>query len=145
VAVAATEGAVADERFELLVTARVGHLATVDPRGRPHVVPVCFAAIGDALYTPIDEKPKRGGELRRLRNLRANPAVCLTVDRWDEEWSNLAWVQARGQADMVSDPAERAGAIAALRAKYPQYRAMRLEELPLIRVAVERVVAWAAG
>jgi hypothetical protein len=54
-------------------------------------------------------------------------------------------VQARGQATLVDDPDERAVAIAALRAKYPQYRAMRLEERPLIRVGVERVVAWAGG
>jgi PPOX class probable F420-dependent enzyme len=126
----------------VLETARVAHLATVDEHARPHVVPVCFVLLGQALYTPIDEKPKRGGELRRVRNLRANPAVCLTVDRWDEDWSRLAWVQARGTASLAEDPAERAGAIAALREKYPQYRAMRLEERPLIRIQVERTVAW---
>ena len=129
----------------LLDSARVGHLGTVDERGRPHVVPVCFVKVGDALYTPIDDKPKRGRELRRVRNLRASPAVCLTVDRWAEDWTQLAWQQARGTASLVDDAAERAAAIAALRAKYPQYRAMRLEERPLIRVAVERLVAWEAA
>jgi PPOX class probable F420-dependent enzyme len=131
--------------MDLLETARVGHLATVDEQNRPHVVPVCFALIDGTLYTPIDEKPKRGGELRRLRNLRANPAVCLTVDRWDEDWTRLAWLQARGTASLVDDPDERARAIAALRAKYRQYDAMRLEERPLIRITVDRTVAWAAG
>jgi len=29
---------------------RVGRLATVDERARPHVVPVCFALEGDTLY-----------------------------------------------------------------------------------------------
>ena len=130
--------------MELLRAARVGHLATVDEQNRPHVVPVCFALLDGTLYTPVDEKPKRGGELRRLRNLRANPAVCLTVDRWDEDWTRLAWLQARGTASLVADPHERARAIAALRAKYPQYHAMRFEECPLIRIAVERTVAWTA-
>ena len=129
----------------MLETARVAHLATVDERNRPHVVPVCFVLLDGALYTPIDEKPKRGGELRRVRNLRVNPAVCLTVDHWDEDWTRLAWVQARGAASLVDDASERARAIAALRDKYPRYRAMRLEERPLIRIAVERTVAWSAN
>jgi PPOX class probable F420-dependent enzyme len=128
--------------LELLESARVGHLATVDEQNRPHVVPVCFALLDQTLYTPIDEKPKRGGELRRLRNIRANSTVCLTVDHWDEDWRHLAWVQARGTAGLVDDPAERTRAIAALREKYPQYRSMRLEERPLIRIGIERTVAW---
>lgn len=123
---------------------RVGHLATVDGHGQPHVVPVCFAVVAGRLYTPVDEKPKRGTDLRRVRNLRANPRVCLTVDRYDEDWSRLAWVQVRGRAELVEDAEERARAIGALRGKYPQYRSMRLEERPLIRIQPERVVRWAA-
>ncbi|MBI3783391.1 MAG: pyridoxamine 5'-phosphate oxidase family protein, partial [Deltaproteobacteria bacterium] len=29
---------------------RVGHLATVDGGGSPHVVPICFAVRGDFVY-----------------------------------------------------------------------------------------------
>ena len=54
--------------------ARVARLATVDPDGRPHVVPICFALEGDVLYTAVDEKPKRTRALQRLRNIEANPA-----------------------------------------------------------------------
>lgn len=131
----------------MLEAARVGHLATVDGRGQPHVVPVCYAVDGGVLYTPVDEKPKRGdpAELRRLRNLAAWPAVCLTVDRYDEDWSRLAWVQVRGRASLVDDPLERARALEALRRRYRQYRAMALEALPLIRIEPTRVVAWSAG
>jgi PPOX class probable F420-dependent enzyme len=130
-----------------LETARVGHLATVDPGGRPHVVPVCYALLDGALYTPIDEKPKRddAGDLRRVRNIAANPAVCLTVDRYDEDWSRLAWLQVRGRASLVEAPAERTRALAALRARYPQYRAMALESRPLLRIDPTRLVAWSAG
>ena len=127
-----------------LVGERVGHLATVDQRGQPHVVPVCFAVAAGRLYTPIDEKPKRGTDLRRVRNLLANPRVCLTVDRYDEDWFRLAWVQVRGRASLVDDPAERSSAITALREKYAQYGSMRLEDLPPIRIEPERVVRWAA-
>ncbi|MDR7581892.1 MAG: TIGR03668 family PPOX class F420-dependent oxidoreductase [Armatimonadota bacterium] len=126
---------------------RVGHLATVDGDGRPHVVPVCFAVHGGDVYTPLDVKPKRVAplRLRRVRNLLGHPDVCLVVDRYDEDWTRLAWVQLRGRAGLVDDPAERGAAIAALRARYPQYRNAALESCPLIRVSVTEVVAWAAA
>jgi PPOX class probable F420-dependent enzyme len=132
------------EQVAFLESCRVGHLATVDPTGQPHVVPVCFAYRDAAIYTPIDQKPKRGDplSLRRVRNLLAHPAVCLTVDRYDEDWSRLAWLQLRGRAALVDDPAERVGALAALRGRYRQYVAMELESRPLIRLTVARVVAW---
>jgi PPOX class probable F420-dependent enzyme len=135
------------DQAAFLESCRVGHLATVDPSGQPHVVPVCFAYLNAALYTPIDQKPKRGDplSLRRVRNLLANPAVCLTVDRYDEDWSRLAWLQLRGRAALVDDTAERAAALASLRRRYRQYLAMELESRPLIRIGPERVVAWAAG
>jgi PPOX class probable F420-dependent enzyme len=109
-------------------------------------LPVCFACVDGRVYTPIDEKPKRAApaSLRRVRNLLAHPAVCLTVDRYDEDWSRLAWLQLRGDAALVEDPAERATALAALRARYPQYRAMALESRPLIRIVPSQVVAWSA-
>lgn len=125
----------------------VGHLGTVDEGGQPHVVPVCFAVVGDRLYTPIDEKPKRvaPAELRRVRNLLARPRVCLTVDRYDEDWSRLAWLQVRGLAALVVDPGERRVALAALRARYPRYREMALEERHLIGIRLWRVVGWSAS
>jgi hypothetical protein len=53
----------------------VAHLATLDGSGRPRLVPVVFAAVGGVIWTPVDGKPKRGGELARVRNVRARPAV----------------------------------------------------------------------
>jgi hypothetical protein len=38
--------------------------------------------------------------------------------------------------------AEHGAAVASLRARYPQYAAQRLEERPIIRVAITRAVAW---
>jgi PPOX class probable F420-dependent enzyme len=130
----------------LLDAERVGRLATVDERGRPHAVPVCYALLGDLVYSAVDEKPKHGDPLalRRIRNLLARPDVCLVADRYDEDWDRLAWVQVRGTAALVADRTERARALAALRARYPLYRTMRLEELPLIRIAPDRIVSWRA-
>ena len=122
----------------------VARLATADGEGRPSVVPVCFAYVDGRLYTPIDEKPKSGRPLKRLRNIEANPRVALVCDRYDEDWRRLAWVQVRGTAALVSDADERSRAIAALRARYPQYGSMALESLPLIRIDIESASSWGA-
>jgi PPOX class probable F420-dependent enzyme len=132
--------------IDFLHAQRTGHLATVDAHGRPHNVPVCFVVQSGHIYIAIDEKPKRGRpeELRRLRNVRSNPHVCLVVDRYEEDWSQLAWLQVRGQAVLVEDRDERAAALEALRERYPQYRAMALEDRPLLRISPDRIVQWQA-
>ena len=73
----------------------------------PHLVPVCFCVREASVYVTVDEKPKRTDiPLKRLRNIRENPAVALTVDRWDEDWTRLAWVMIRGVADVLTDGEE---------------------------------------
>lgn len=127
---------------------RVAHLGTVDEAGRPHVVPICFAYVEGNLYTAIDAKPKRvaPGAVRRLRNIRANPDVCVLADQYEEDWTRLAWIQIHGRASLVEQSDEdRSDAIAALRWRYPQYRRVDLESLPLIRITPARVVEWSAG
>jgi len=126
---------------------RVGHLATAGADGAPHVVPVCYALDDEALYFVADEKPKRrpARALLRLRNLRANPRAAVVVDDWDEDWTRLAWVLVRGAARLVSDPAAHAAAVALLRARYPQYRAMALDDParnPVVRIDPTRVLLW---
>lgn len=98
--------------------ARVARLATVDPSGRPHVVPICFVLDGDLLYTAVDEKPKRTRRLQRLRNIEANPRVEVLIDGYEEDWSRLWWVRLRGTARVVDEPR----ALELLAEKYPQYR-----------------------
>jgi PPOX class probable F420-dependent enzyme len=122
---------------------KVGHLATADRAGAPHVVPVCFAVAGEVLYITIDEKPKRAGvPLKRLRNIAENPAVAVVVDRYDEDWTRLGWVMLQGRADILADGSEHARAQALLRARYPQLGAMNIEAFPVIAVRVERVLSW---
>jgi PPOX class probable F420-dependent enzyme len=130
---------------DFLAAARVGRLATVDAAGAPHAVPICFALLDGRIYSPLDEKPKRVAvtRLQRVRNILAHPEVCLVVDRYSEEWTELAWVQVRGVAGLVEPgDGEHARAVAALRLRYPQYRAMRLEERPLIRIEPRRILSW---
>ena len=129
---------------EMLRAARVGRLATAAASGQPHAVPVCFAVIAERVYWAVDAKPKRTRELRRLRNIAENPRVSLVVDAWDEDWSRLWWVMVEGRAAVVGDSAERAAAIAALVAKYPQYAAMDLPATAgaVVAITPERVLAW---
>ena len=131
----------------LLREARVARLATADAAGQPHVVPVCFAVDGRTIYTPLDEKLKRVAprRLRRVRNIEANPRIALIVDHYEEDWRRLRFALVTGTARIIEDGPDHARAIALLREKYPQYRAMRLEDRPVLVISPHKVVTWAAG
>ena len=130
------------EQTEFVAAQRVGRLATSDARGNPHVVPVCFALSDDSLYITIDEKPKSGAPLKRLRNLMQNASAAFVADRYDEDWTRLGWVMLRGHAEILADGPEHDAAQALLRERYPQYRTMRLEDLPVIALRVRRTTSW---
>jgi len=124
---------------------RVAHLATVGRDAVPHLVPVCFCLDGGTLYITVDEKPKRLDiPLKRLRNIQENANVAVTVDRWDEDWTRLAWVMLRGAADILADGEEHDQAQRRLRQRYEQYRAMHLAPLPVIAVRIKKILAWGA-
>lgn len=145
---------------------RVARLATVDAEGLPHLVPLVFALLGDEIVTAVDRKPKRPARLKRLRNIAANPGVCLLVDAYDEDWDELWWVRADGDARIVPPqtpetpeapeasealeapdrraPDEHGAAIAALQRKYAQYR-RQPPDGPVIVVAVRRWRGWQAA
>ena len=119
----------------------VARLATVDDLGRPHLVPVTFDARGDSIVVAIDHKPKRTTDLRRLRNIRGNPAVSVLADHYEEDWTALWWVRADGTAVVVTDDAERAEPVRRLQAKYAQYRET-VPAGPVIRVTVSALSGW---
>jgi PPOX class probable F420-dependent enzyme len=132
-----------DPQRAFLAIQRVARLATADAAGHPHVVPVCYALLGDKVYFTIDEKPKKKPtQLKRLANLRANPVAALVVDRYDEDWSRLGWVMVQGAAEVLEAGPEHDEAQAALRQRYPQLAAMRIEALPVVAVRVEHAASW---
>jgi PPOX class probable F420-dependent enzyme len=132
-----------DRHRRFLAARRVGHLATADRDATPHVVPVCYALAEATLYITIDEKPKRTDRpLKRVANIISNSSVAVVVDRYDEDWKKLGWVMLRGRADIIADGAEHREAQALLRARYPQLQAMRIEQLPVIAVRIERATGW---
>jgi PPOX class probable F420-dependent enzyme len=121
---------------------RVARLATVDPSGLPHLIPICFALEGDTLYSVVDEKPKRTSHLQRLRNIEAHPDGAVLLDEYNEDWTRLAWVMLRGRAAICPQDAEYWRALSALTKRYPQYRGMALEGNPLIRIECDRATYW---
>jgi PPOX class probable F420-dependent enzyme len=130
----------------MLGNARVGHLGLIDDLERPRVLPVTFVLYDGDLWSAIDRKPKRvaASELARVRYLRRRPAAALTVDRYDDDdWNALAWVQALGRVEIL-EAASAPEALAALRAKYEQYRG---EEPPgpLICLRPEGFLFWRAS
>jgi len=124
-----------------LTTARVARLATIDPDGRPHLVPIVFALDGDTLYSAVDAKPKRSRTLRRIENARARPDVTVLVDHYDDDWSRLWWIRLRGRARVLDDGREAARALGLLCEKYPQYRD-EPPGTPVLAVDVTEVRYW---
>jgi PPOX class probable F420-dependent enzyme len=126
-----------------LTTARVARLATTDPDGRPHLVPIVFALDGDTLYSAVDRKRKRSSKLRRIENARARPDVTVLVDYYDEDWSGLWWIRLRGRARVLDDGDERERALALLAEKYPQYQT-EPPDGPVLAVDVSEIRQWSA-
>jgi PPOX class probable F420-dependent enzyme len=125
------------------VETRVARLATSGPSG-PHLVPITFAVEGDSIVTAIDAKPKRGGPLRRIMNVEADPRVAVLVDEYDEDWNRLWWARADGHAVVIAAGASREHAVALLRARYAQYHEARIDG-PAILVRVDRWAGWSAS
>jgi PPOX class probable F420-dependent enzyme len=127
-----------------VAAARVARLATIDPDGRPHLVPIVFAVDGDTLYSAVDRKPKRSQTLRRIENARVRPDVTILVDHYSEDWSALWWIRLRGRARVLDDGEERERALALLQEKYPQYRD-EPPDGPVLAVDVNEVRDWSAS
>jgi PPOX class probable F420-dependent enzyme len=128
---------------ELLESSRVARLALLDEEDLPRVLPVTFAVLDGAVWSAIDRKPTRAPQPARVRRLRRRPEAAVLVDRYDDDWSRLAWVELRGRVSIVP-AADAAPALAALTAKYPQY-ADEPPPGPLLRLAVERATCWSAA
>jgi PPOX class probable F420-dependent enzyme len=121
-------------------SAPVARLATVAPDGSPHVVPIVFALAGDVIYSGVDAKPKRHTRLQRLANIEHEPRVSVLVDHYADDWSLLWWVRADGIARVLRSSD---AAVAALRAKYPQYASVALGG-PFLEIEIRKWSSWSA-
>jgi PPOX class probable F420-dependent enzyme len=123
----------------LLERTRRAVMTTLGPDGSPHSVPVVFATVADEIVSPIDHKPKTGRVLARVRNLERDDRVTLLVDRWEEDWTQLAWLMVRGRA--VVDPNAPAEVLQSLNARYPQYAPDERHDA-VIRIRPSRLLWW---
>jgi PPOX class probable F420-dependent enzyme len=128
----------------LLEDQRVGHLGVIDHDGRPRVLPVTYAIHEGAVWTAVDNKPKRRGrEPARVSWLRRRPEAALTVDRYDDDWSRLKWVQLIGEITVLDGP-PTGSVLDALADRYPQYRSDPPPG-PRLRLLAARAVCWRAA
>lgn len=127
-----------------IISSRIGRLATADPNGSPHVIPVCYVYDAGNIYTPLDAKPKRVPplQLKRVRNITANPRVALVIDRYSEDWNQLAYVLVQGVADLLQPGRELDAAETVLREKYPQYSQIQNQQFSMLRIEIEKVASW---
>jgi PPOX class probable F420-dependent enzyme len=130
----------------------VARLATIGVNGRPHQVPIVFASVGKRLWSPVDGKPKSGGELARVSNIRARPDAGLLLDQYSSDWRQLWWIriEARGrvvQPEVPQEDAEFQAALEALAEKYPQYREVPLVQTPPTLLVFEalKIRSWCAS
>jgi PPOX class probable F420-dependent enzyme len=121
----------------------VARLGLLDEEGAPRVLPVTFALAEGRIWSAIDRKPKRTEEPARLRFLRRDSRAALTVDRYSDDWDELAWVQVLGRMEIVEAEDGRAG-LEALRAKYEPYRD-QAPPGPLLVLRPERYLWWRAA
>ncbi len=136
-----------DEARQRFSAARVARLATVDPTsGQPHLVPIVFAVHEDQAAFAIDFKPKKSlSNLRRLRNIEANPAVSLLVDHYADDWTQLWWVRIDGRATILAPDSAAADAPRSwLTAKYPQYQEVTPPG-PVVLINITNWSAWSAS
>jgi PPOX class probable F420-dependent enzyme len=135
----------ARQRF---ASVRVARLATAGPDGRPHLVPFTFAldcrpGHHDRIFSAVDAKPKSTTDLRRLRNIRANPQVSALADHYEDDWRALWWARADGEATILDEPTAMAPFLALLSGRFPQYHEQPPGG-PVISIRVTRWTGWAA-
>jgi PPOX class probable F420-dependent enzyme len=127
----------------LLEKRLIAKLATVDARGRPHVVAMWFRRDGDTLIMPTSH------HMRKTDNLRRSPYAAVLIDE-NRGGLDLRGVQVRGRVELV----EGAEAFALNRSIHLRYVTERGLELPpvaeylgqgddvTIRIHMDRVTSW---
>lgn len=119
-------------------------VATIGPTGEPHVVPLWFVWLGEAVYVSTNR------DSRTWRNASADPRVALTIDL-GRAWVEIAGIEIAGRAELL--PAEHPEMRQPISAWHEKYRpllagdgfarfAEEVRALSFLRVVPERVSAW---
>ena len=138
----------------LLTTWPIARLATLNLDGSPHQIPIVFSWHDGCFWSPIDGKPKRGGQPTRVDNAIANPVASLLIDKYDVDWTQLWWIRAELEVTVIRlnevNPemlqqgrrAERK-----LVEKYPQYEstAVLREPATILSMRPTAMMSWCAA
>jgi len=124
---------------KLIAWERVARVATASATGTPHLVPVCHVLADGKLYFASD------AGARKVRNLKANPRIAVTVDLYSDDWSNLKGVMLQGTTRLIEKGPRFRKIRRLLYAKYPQYpdeAALEESEVVIVEVTPARVFSW---
>lgn len=99
------------ESREFLSAEHIARLGCIS-EGFPYVVPVNYLFDGESIY--VHALPGR-----KITAMRANPRVCLQVDRIENEW-NWRSVLVTGNYEEITGTLERSCTMGRLLARFPQ-------------------------
>jgi nitroimidazol reductase NimA-like FMN-containing flavoprotein (pyridoxamine 5'-phosphate oxidase superfamily) len=123
---------------KMLEWERVARVATVGD-GMPHLVPVCPVVVGGKIYFGSG---RRG---RKVRNVRANPRLALTVDVYSDDWSQITGVMVQGTGRVIERGPRFRRIRRRLYAKYPQYpreAALGESDSVIVELTPTHVFSW---
>ena len=124
---------------DLVARERVCRMATVSADGRPHLIPVCHVLASGKLYIGS------GDEGAKVRNIKVNPHVTVTVDLYSDHWAALKGVMVQGRAKLIERGPAFQRARRKLYEKYPQYSkeaAISPADSVVIEVTPTHVFTW---
>lgn len=123
---------------ELVAHERVCRVATANAEGQPHLVPVCHVLAGGKLYIG-------SGDGAKVRNLKANPKITVTVDLYSDYWAELKGVMVQGTAKIIERGPAFQRAKRKLYEKYTQYAkeaALSPSDSVILEVTPTHVFSW---
>jgi nitroimidazol reductase NimA-like FMN-containing flavoprotein (pyridoxamine 5'-phosphate oxidase superfamily) len=118
---------------------RVCRVATAGSAAVPHLVPVCHVVAGGKIYFGS------GDDARKVKNLRDNPRVTVTVDVYSDHWASLKGVMVQGRARLIERGPRFRRIRDRLYRKYPQYpkeAAISPSDSVIVEVTPTRVFSW---
>jgi nitroimidazol reductase NimA-like FMN-containing flavoprotein (pyridoxamine 5'-phosphate oxidase superfamily) len=118
---------------------RVCRVATTGAAGVPHLVPVCHVVAAGKIYFGS------GDDARKVKNLRDNPRVTVTVDLYSDHWGTLKGVMVQGRARLIERGPRFRRVRDRLYRKYPQYpreAAISPADSVIVEVTPTRVFSW---
>lgn len=124
---------------KLIAYERLCRVATAGSEGQSHLVPVCHVLAGDKIYFAS------GDDGRKVKNLKANPQIAVTIDLYSDDWSQLRGVMVQGTARLIEGGPRFKQARSRLYAKYPQYSkeaAISPSDSVIVEVTPTHVFTW---